>query len=59
MSNKRGAMGHKKQKIIFSLILPEGYTILAKKRDAWLEGRCFLARCHAFFAVIVLEFNNS
>ena len=23
-------------------------TIPAKKRDIWLDGSCFLARCHSF-----------
>ena len=24
------------------------YTLPTKKHDVWLEGSCFLARCHAF-----------
>ena len=27
---------------------PSGTTITAKKCDIWLEGSCFLARCHTF-----------
>ena len=29
-------------------------TIPAKKHDTWLDGSCFLARCHAFLALLYI-----
>lgn len=30
------------------------HTISTKKHDIWLEGCCFLARCHAFLPLYIV-----